>query len=88
MKYLGGEFLGSSSTISFPKLKRLSFNQMTAWEKWEMKEEEDQRSVMPCLCHLRIYQCPKLEGSPGHMLGIKTPLQELNIMESDILKKR
>ena len=87
VKCLGGEFLGSSSTISFPKLKKLRFNDMKGWKKWEMKEEEE-RSVMPCLCHLRILNCQKLEGLPDHVLRTETPLQELIITIARILEKR
>ena len=91
VKCLGSEFLGSSSPISFPKLKRLSFNNMKAWEKWEVTEEEEEeevRSVMPCLCHLEIYNCQNLDGLPDRVLHIKTPLQELVILSSEILRQR
>ncbi|XP_034680564.1 putative disease resistance protein RGA3 [Vitis riparia] len=38
LKYVGGEFLGSSTT-AFPKLKHLRFNEMEEWEKWEVKKK-------------------------------------------------
>ncbi|KAL6335425.1 hypothetical protein AAG906_029668 [Vitis piasezkii] len=70
VKHIGGEFLGSSSRIAFPKLKKLTFHDMKEWEKWEVKEEEE-KSIMSCLSYLKILGCPKLEGhltmcSRGH----------------------
>ncbi|KAL6334764.1 hypothetical protein AAG906_021423 [Vitis piasezkii] len=77
VKHIGGEFLGSSSTIAFPNLKKLTFHNMKEWEKWEIKEEEEERSIMPCLSYLEIQKCPKLEGLPDHVLHW-TPLQEFH----------
>ncbi|KAJ9692792.1 hypothetical protein PVL29_011739 [Vitis rotundifolia] len=78
VKHIGGEFLGSSSTIAFPNLKKLTFHNMEEWEKWEIKEEEEEeRSIMPCLSYLEIQKCPKLEGPPDHVLQW-TPLQEFH----------
>ena len=77
VKHIGGEFLGSSSTIAFPNLKKLTFHNMKEWEKWEIKEEEEERSIMPCLSYLEIQKCPKLEGLPNHVLHW-TPLQEFH----------
>ncbi|XP_034680294.1 putative disease resistance protein RGA4 isoform X2 [Vitis riparia] len=89
LKYVGGEFLGSSTT-AFPKLKHLRFNDMEEWEKWEVKEEDDEeegRSVMPCLHSLKTVGCPKLESLPERLLQI-TSLQELNIIGSPTLQDR
>ena len=86
VKHIGGEFLGSSSRIAFPKLKKLTFHDMKEWEKWEVKEEEE-KSIMSCLSYLKILGCPKLEGLPDHVLQ-RTPLQELVITDSDILQQR
>ncbi|KAJ9692797.1 hypothetical protein PVL29_011744 [Vitis rotundifolia] len=87
VKYVGGEFLGSSTT-AFPKLKHLRFNDMEEWEKWEVKgEEEEGRSVMPCLHSLSTCECPKLESLPERLLQITT-LQELNILGSPTLRDR
>ena len=87
VKYIGGEFLGSSSTTAFPKLKKLIFHNMKEWEKWEVKEEEEGMSIMSCLSLLKIRGCPKLEELPDHVLQ-RTPLQELVITDSDILLQR
>ncbi|KAJ9692795.1 hypothetical protein PVL29_011742 [Vitis rotundifolia] len=81
LKYVGGEFLGSSTT-AFPKLKHLRFNDMEKWEKWEIKEG---RSVMPCLHFLSILKCPKLESLPERLLQI-TALQKLHIMDCPTLR--
>ncbi|KAJ9692799.1 hypothetical protein PVL29_011746 [Vitis rotundifolia] len=89
LKYVGGEFLGSSTT-AFPKLKHLRFNDMEEWEKWEEKEEDDEeegRSVMPCLHFLTTYKCPKLESLPERLLQI-TSLQVLDIRVSPTLQDR
>ncbi|KAJ9692796.1 hypothetical protein PVL29_011743 [Vitis rotundifolia] len=82
VKYVGGEFLGSSTT-AFPKLKLLTFYDMNKWEKWEIKEG---RSVMPCLHFLSIFKCPKLESLPEHLLQI-TALQ-LEVGDSPTLHDR
>ncbi|XP_034680288.1 putative disease resistance RPP13-like protein 1 [Vitis riparia] len=87
LKYVGGEFLGSSTT-AFPKLKHLRFNDMKEWEKWEVKEEDDEeerRSVMPHLHSLTTDKCPKLESLPERLLQI-IPLQELSIRLSPTLQ--
>ncbi|KAL6335490.1 hypothetical protein AAG906_029733 [Vitis piasezkii] len=86
VKHIGGEFLGSSSTIAFPKLKKLTFRNMKEWEKWEVIEEE-KRLIMSCLSYLGIHKCPKLEGLPDRVLQ-RTPLQELIITKSGILQQR
>ncbi|RVW83198.1 putative disease resistance protein RGA4 [Vitis vinifera] len=83
VKYVGGEFLGSSSTTAFPKLKQLIFYGMKEWEKWEVKEEDEEeewRSVMPCLDSLITCECPKLESLPERLLQI-TALQKLLIID-------
>lgn len=83
LKYVGGEFLGSSSTTAFPKLKQLIFYGMKEWEKWEVKEEDEEeewRSVMPCLHSLITCECPKLESLPERLLQI-TALQKLFIID-------
>lgn len=83
VKYMGGEFLGSSSTISFPKLKTLSSSFMKNWEKWEVKEE-DGRSIMRCLNYLEIYNYETFEGLPDQVLQ-RTPMENIVFLESHIL---
>ncbi|WJZ94926.1 hypothetical protein VitviT2T_013737 [Vitis vinifera] len=85
VKYIGSEFLGSSSTV-FPKLKELTILGLLELKQWEIKEKEE-RSIMPCLNHLSTRGCPKLEGLPDHVLQ-RTTLQTLNIRSSPILKRR
>ncbi|RVW92100.1 putative disease resistance protein RGA4 [Vitis vinifera] len=85
VKYIGSEFLGSSSTV-FPKLKELNISRMDELKQWEIKGKEE-RSIMPCLNHLRTEFCPKLEGLPDHVLQ-RTPLQKLYIIDSPILERR
>ncbi|XP_034696658.1 putative disease resistance protein RGA3 [Vitis riparia] len=85
VKYIGSEFLGSSSTV-FPKLKELAISGLDELKQWEIKEKEE-RSIMPCLNHLIMRGCPKLEGLPDHVLQ-RTTLQILNIRSSPILERR
>ncbi|XP_034695309.1 putative disease resistance protein RGA1 [Vitis riparia] len=85
VKYIGSEFLGSSSTV-FPKLKELVILCLDELKQWEIKEKEE-RSIMPCLNHLIMRGCPKLEGLPDHVLQ-RTTLQILNIKYSRILERR
>ncbi|KAL6335491.1 hypothetical protein AAG906_029734 [Vitis piasezkii] len=80
VKYVGGEFLGSSSTTAFPKLKHLLGSK-------EEDDEEEGRSVMPCLHSLTTVGCPKLESLPERLLQI-TPLQVLDIRVSPTLQDR
>ncbi|XP_034695655.1 putative disease resistance protein At3g14460 [Vitis riparia] len=74
VKYVGGEFLGSSSKIAFPRLKHLSFAAMSEWENWEVKEEKG-RKVMPCLLSLEIDRSPKLTAVPDLLLQRTPPIK-------------
>ncbi|KAJ9692899.1 hypothetical protein PVL29_011821 [Vitis rotundifolia] len=78
VKYVGGEFLGSSSKIAFPRLKHLSFAAMSEWENWEVKEEKG-RKVMPCLLSLKIKHSPNLTAVPDlhHQLSFYLTLSFL-----------
>uniref|UniRef100_F6HS81 Disease resistance RPP13-like protein 1 n=1 Tax=Vitis vinifera TaxID=29760 RepID=F6HS81_VITVI len=67
VKYVGGEFLGSSSKIAFPRLKHLSFEGMLEWENWEVKEEKGKK-VMPCLLSLKIDHSLELTAVPDLLL--------------------
>ena len=73
VKYVGGEFLGSSSKIAFPRLKHLSFDFMFEWENWEVKEEKG-RKVMPCLLSLEIKHS-KLTAVPDLLLQRTPPIK-------------
>ncbi|KAJ9692775.1 hypothetical protein PVL29_011726 [Vitis rotundifolia] len=85
VKYIGSEFLGSSSTV-FPKLKELIIFNLGELKQWEIKEKEE-RSIMPCLNYLVMNYCPKLEGLPDHVLQ-RTTMQKLVIESSPILEQR
>ena len=74
VKYVGGEFLGSSSKIAFPRLKHLSFEGMLEWENWEVKGEKG-RKVMPCLLSLEIEENPKLTAVPDLLLQRTPPIK-------------
>ncbi|RVW70997.1 putative disease resistance protein RGA4 [Vitis vinifera] len=84
VKYIGSEFLGSSSTV-FPKLK-MYIDSLAELKQWEIKEKEE-RLIMPCLNDLTMLACPKLEGLPDHVLQ-RTPLQKLYILGSLIMERR
>ncbi|KAJ9692913.1 hypothetical protein PVL29_011835 [Vitis rotundifolia] len=74
VKYVGGEFLGSSSKIAFPRLKHLSFEDILEWENWEVKEEKG-RKVMPCLLSVEIIGSPKLTAVPDLLLQRTPPIK-------------
>ncbi|KAL2467059.1 putative disease resistance RPP13-like protein 1 [Abeliophyllum distichum] len=90
MKYLGREFLGITGdgrAIAFPKLKCLRFYNCKEWTEWEdirEEEEKDVVSIMPCLRKLRVFECPNLKSLPHRLLS-RTPLDELDITNSDLL---
>ncbi|XP_048436174.1 putative disease resistance protein RGA3 [Pyrus x bretschneideri] len=89
VKKVGVEFLGieketsseSSCITLFPKLKKLHFISMEAWEEWkgveEWKEEDSHITIMPCLSSLEIWECSRLKTLPDFLR--KTPLQTLVI---------
>ncbi|KAJ9190339.1 hypothetical protein P3X46_001555 [Hevea brasiliensis] len=76
LKMLGVEFLGietssqhgiSSADAAFPKLTSLVLGSLEEWEEWDdgmnTNGEEDITNfiILPCLCSLSIWDCPKLE---------------------------
>ncbi|XP_044482939.1 putative disease resistance protein RGA3 [Mangifera indica] len=78
LKSVSNEFLRkendgtSSSSVFFPKLKRIQFLLMFEWEEWDygitrVGEEED-ITIMPSLVFLLIYECPKLKALPKHLV--------------------
>ncbi|PNY05551.1 disease resistance rpp13-like protein 1-like, partial [Trifolium pratense] len=55
---IGTEFYGSnSSTVPFPSLETLQFEDMPEWEEWECKTAEN---AFPYLRNLSIKYCPNL----------------------------
>ncbi|PON47244.1 NB-ARC domain, LRR domain containing protein [Parasponia andersonii] len=78
----------SNPIVSFPKLKSLSFQGMSQWEKWEGSVAETENmgmTVMPCLQHLYFFRCPRLQELPD-FLQKTTSLKELTISSSEILE--
>ena len=75
----------------FPKLKRLQFDDLIRWEKWELginsgEEEDNSLVVMPSLQSLEITSCGRLTTLPDFLR--KTPLQHLQIKICRALKER
>ncbi|XP_070682213.1 putative disease resistance protein RGA3 isoform X2 [Malus domestica] len=97
VKKVGVEFLGieketssaSSCITLFPKLKKLQFFYMNAWEEWkgveEWKEEDSHITIMPWLSSLHFFRCHQLKTLPD--LLRKTPLQTLHIIDSGYLAR-
>ena len=67
--------------IAFPNLKSLSFSYLQEWEE----EDSVRFTIMPCLQHLQIRDCPKLKSLPNFLRT--TPLQKLYIYYSPILEE-
>ncbi|KAL6335417.1 hypothetical protein AAG906_029660 [Vitis piasezkii] len=70
-KYVGHEFLGTTTTttIAFPKLKKLTFAFMEAWKKWKVKEEYHV-AIMPCLRSLTVEKCPNCRLCASTIINI------------------
>ncbi|XP_044482041.1 putative disease resistance protein RGA3 [Mangifera indica] len=77
LKSVSNEFLrkendsASSSSVFFPKLKRIEFWYMVEWEEWDYEittigEEEEVITIMPSLVSMKIYHCHKLKALPKH----------------------
>ncbi|XP_044474115.1 putative disease resistance protein RGA3 [Mangifera indica] len=63
----------SSSSVFFPKLKRIKFLWLREWEEWDHEitrigDEEEVITIMPSLVSLEIYDCPKLKSLPKHLV--------------------
>ncbi|CAL8133080.1 unnamed protein product [Prunus armeniaca] len=100
VRKVGVEFLGieetsallksSSPTVSFPKLKKLSFSGMCSWEEWEgvggSVEEDSEVRIMPCLSSLDILKADSLRTLPVFLR--KTPLRDLTIYKCSIFLER
>ncbi|KAL5569275.1 hypothetical protein UlMin_025850 [Ulmus minor] len=88
---VGGEFLGieghAHTTISFPKLKQLRFQNLENWKEWEgSREDSSFTPIMPCLSSLEISFCNKLEALPTFLRN--TPLKNLTIDDCQILEEK
>ncbi|XP_008228683.1 PREDICTED: putative disease resistance protein RGA3 [Prunus mume] len=100
VRKVGVEFLGieetsallksSSPTVSFPKLKKLSFSGMCSWEEWGgvggLAEEDSEVRIMPCLSSLDILKADSLRTLPDFLR--KTPLRDLTIYKCSIFLER
>lgn len=78
VKKVGVEFLASA--ILFPKLKKLVFDDMRAWEEWGGVAgwtDDSQIKIMPSLNYLQFEKVPDLKTLPDFLR--KTPLQHLVI---------
>ncbi|XP_071733877.1 putative disease resistance RPP13-like protein 1 [Rutidosis leptorrhynchoides] len=64
VNYVGMEFIGTTTGVSFTSLKILSFTNMKGWESWSINCGD----VFPCLEKLFIIRCPCL---------VKVSLKEL-----------
>ncbi|XP_058107100.1 disease resistance protein RGA2-like isoform X1 [Magnolia sinica] len=88
VRKVGGEFCrddnndesGGGGGVSFPKLETLSFSNMSKWEEWELRGEDD-GEVMPLLLELRIDSCPKLKELPSNLPPL---LQKLTLYKSNV----
>ncbi|XP_038974473.1 putative disease resistance protein At3g14460 [Phoenix dactylifera] len=90
---IGPEFLllaDSCFSPCFPKLETLGFRNMTNWEKWWWRwEDEDNQttSLLPSLNKLIIDMCPKLRSLPESLLCYATALKELRIRSAHSLRE-
>ncbi|MQM23822.1 hypothetical protein Taro_056892, partial [Colocasia esculenta] len=88
VKKIGPEFYGETDAgVYFPRLEYLSFENMSAWEEWEMPAGEmdgGRRHLFPSLKDLWIYKCPKLP-SLSPVLRHLTSLVRIRISGCDEL---
>ncbi|KAF9660621.1 hypothetical protein SADUNF_SadunfUnG0008400 [Salix dunnii] len=78
----------SNTIIAFPRLKTLSFDTLENWEEWEGEgRRNEDKTIMPSLRSLEIYDCPKLKALPDYIYQ-STTLEKLRIMYSPILKEQ
>ncbi|PON78103.1 LRR domain containing protein [Parasponia andersonii] len=79
------------SFFSFPKLKKLWFNNLPLFKEWEgsttdFQSDSTTLKVMPCLRELILSGCGSLEAVPDFLQ--RTPLQHLEIYSCKILERR
>ncbi|XP_038980110.1 putative disease resistance protein RGA3 [Phoenix dactylifera] len=74
----------------FPKLEKLRFINMTNWEEWwwRLDEEDNQTiSLLPSLKILKIIECPKLRSLPESLLYHASALKMLHIEGAHSLRE-
>ncbi|KAL6288759.1 hypothetical protein ACE6H2_006269 [Prunus campanulata] len=74
---VGPEFYGESS-LPFPVLEDLEFEDMQHWKKWLPFAQDE---VFPCLKSLSIRNCPQLEGKVPENLDSLATLEIINCEE-------
>uniref|UniRef100_A0A6N2NKA5 AAA+ ATPase domain-containing protein n=1 Tax=Salix viminalis TaxID=40686 RepID=A0A6N2NKA5_SALVM len=84
-----GEMTPSNTIIAFPRLKSLQFLFLRNWEEWgegEGRRNED-KTIMPSLRSLRIWNCPKLKALPDYIYQ-STTLENLLFFMSPIVEEQ
>ena len=78
VRKVGPEFFGIESDHSdiskkvFPKLKKLSFHNLTNWEEWdEITRRGDNVTIMPKLSSLSIVKCTKIRALPDYIKSMQ-----------------
>uniref|UniRef100_A0A6N2KC40 AAA+ ATPase domain-containing protein n=1 Tax=Salix viminalis TaxID=40686 RepID=A0A6N2KC40_SALVM len=78
----------SNTIIAFPRLKTLRFWRLENWEEWEGEgRRNEDKTIMPSLRSLHIWECPKLKALPDYIYQ-STTLEKLRIDDSPILKEQ
>ncbi|KAJ6373407.1 hypothetical protein OIU76_027698 [Salix suchowensis] len=83
-----GEMTPSNTIIAFPRLKALCFWGLRNWEEWEGEgRRNEDKTIMPSLRSLAIYDCRKLKALPDYIYQ-STTLEKLRIVSSPILEEQ
>ncbi|KAJ0716534.1 putative P-loop containing nucleoside triphosphate hydrolase, leucine-rich repeat domain superfamily [Helianthus annuus] len=59
VKFIGSEFIGTTTVVAFPSLEILIFENMREWKVWSTNNEVLD-AAFPCLQELHIEDCPNL----------------------------
>ena len=75
IKDIGAEFYGQIAE-SFQTLECLTFSDMPEWEDWRFPSSlDEQGSLFPRLCELKMWRCPKFVGKLPYSLSFLVKLQ-------------
>ena len=75
IKDIGAEFYGQIAE-SFQTLECLTFSDMPEWEDWRFPSSlDEQGSLFPRLCELKMWRCPKFVGKLPCSLSFLVKLQ-------------